>query len=76
MKGIKRYVAKTITIDDFRHTLETKEPKIIEQNVIKSYVHKICSKTIKKVALSANDDKVYLKKDGVQTYNIGHYKTK
>jgi len=36
----------------------------------------IYTQTINKVALSCTDDKVYICDNNIDTFNIGHYKTK
>ena len=71
-KGVKRSVASTLTINDYRHTLQTKEPKRINQNVIRSYKHQLFSETVNKVALSCFDDKRYICDDNINTYSFGH----
>jgi hypothetical protein len=71
-KGVKRSVASTLTINDYRHTLQTKEPKRINQNVIRSYKHQLFSETINKVALNCFDDKRFIANDNIHTYSFGH----
>ena len=44
-------------------------------NVIRSHKHEVFSETINKVALSSEDDKRIICKDGVHTLAHGHYKT-
>lgn len=43
-------------------------------NFIQSNKHVVHSKTIRKLVLSANDDKRYIMKDGINTLAYGHYK--
>jgi hypothetical protein len=43
-------------------------------NVIRSYHHEIYTEELNKVALSADDDKRIIMKDGVHTFAHGHYK--
>ena len=62
----------TLTINDYRHTLQTKEQKRINQNVIRSYKHQLFSETINKVALNCFDDKRYICDDNINTYSFGH----
>jgi hypothetical protein len=42
-------------------------------NVIRSYHHDIYTEEINKVALSADDDKRVIMKDGIHTLAYGHY---
>lgn len=76
-KGIKTCVAKNdLTIDDYKHALDSRDNKYITQNNIRSYGHQLYTETTKKVALSCRDDKVFICRDNYKTYNHGHYKTK
>ena len=43
-------------------------------NVFRSHLHDVYSEEINKVALSANDDKRIVLKDGVHTLAHGHYR--
>ena len=58
--------------DDFRHTLQTKESKRINQNVIRSYKHQLFSETVSKIALNCYDNKRYICNDNINTYSFGH----
>ena len=42
-------------------------------NVIRSHNHEIFAETVNKVALSYNDDKEIIFKDGIHTYSYGHF---
>ena len=46
----------------------------IYQNAIRSYEHELYTETQHKKALSANDDKVYICDNNINTYSFGHYK--
>ena len=46
-----------------------------KMNVIRSHKHEIFSKTVNKLALSANDDKRIILEDEISTSAYGHYKT-
>jgi hypothetical protein len=71
-KGVKTSVAKKeLSIHDYRHTLETLESKSVEQSNIRSYGHELYTEKQYKVALSARDDKVYISKNYINTYNFG-----
>jgi hypothetical protein len=75
-KGVKKCVAKNILIDDYRNTLYNRENKLINQNGIRSYGHQLFTEKVTKVALSCNDDKVYILDNNVGTRNIGHFMNK
>ena len=45
-----------------------------KMNVIRSYNHEIFSKTVNKIALSANDDKRIIRKNKISTFAYGYYK--
>jgi hypothetical protein len=71
-KGVKKSISDTLTINDYRHTLQTKESKRINQNVIRSYKHQLFSETVNKVALSCYDNKRYIADDNINTFSFGH----
>ncbi len=75
-KGVKTCVVKSsLTIDDYRYTLYNRKSKTITQNNIRSYGHQIFTERIRKVALSYNDDKVFICDDNVNTFiNHGHWR--
>ena len=76
-KGTKKLVIKkTISFNDFKNCLNTKEPQMRSQNLIGSKLHNIYTKTVNKKALSAYDDKRIIQKDGIHTLPYGHYRTK
>ena len=57
-KGVKKNVIKkSLSFEDYKKCLFSKEDLMKEMNVIRSENHDIYSMTINKVALSANDDK-------------------
>ena len=45
-----------------------------KMNVIRSYKHEVFTEEVNKTALSANDDKRYIREDGIETYAWWHYK--
>ena len=56
----------------FYEDMETiKTEGSVNQNVIRSYEHQIYTETIRKVALSPNDDKVYICDDKINTLTFG-----
>jgi len=76
-KGVKKSVVdKQINLSDYTHTLFSKDPKIIQQNVFRSYKHQLFTEKVSKVALSANDDKTFILDNNVETLTFGHYKIK
>ena len=76
-KGVKNnVVAKSITHEDYKNCLRTKEEQLRTMNVIRSHLHDIYTEQINKVALSADDDKRIILEDGVSTLAYGHYKIK
>ena len=57
-KGVKKNVIKkSLSFEDYKKFLFTKDELMKEMNIIRSQNHNIYSMTINKVALSANDDK-------------------
>ena len=74
-KGVKSCVVKQkLYINHYKHTLQTKESKSIQQNGIRSYGHQLFTETQTKVALSCYDDKRYICDDLVNTLSFGHNK--
>ena len=63
-------------MNDYRNTLYSRESMSVKQNGIRSYVHQVFTERINKVALSCNDDKVYILDNNVGTRNIGHFMNK
>ena len=45
-----------------------------KMNVIRSHKHDVYTEEVNKVALSSNDDKRYILKDGINTLARGHYR--
>ncbi len=76
-KGLKKGVAKKeLSIDKYRNVLFSRSTESISQNGIRSYGHQIYTEQTTKTALSACDDKVFIRDDNVHTYNFGHYATR
>ena len=44
-------------------------------NVFRSHLHDVYSEEVNKIALSANDDKRIILKDGINTLAHGHFRT-
>ena len=76
-KGVKSNVVNNeININDYRNTLNNRKSKSVSQNNIRSYGHQIFTESINKIALSCNDDKVYICDNNIDTRNHGHYLNK
>jgi hypothetical protein len=75
-KGVKGCVAKKITIDNYRDTLYNRDKMTVQQNGIRSYSHQLYTEKVNKVALSGNDDKVYILDNNINTRNHGHFLNK
>ena len=72
-KGVKKpVVKKTIQIEDYKRCLFTGKEQLRTMNVIRSHRHNIYTEEVNKVALSANDDKRVISKDGIHTLAHGH----
>ena len=72
----KNVVAKSITHEDYKNCLMTKNEQLRKMNVIRSHLHDIYTEQINKVALSADEDKRIILEDGIHTLAYGHYKLK
>ncbi|WAQ95244.1 hypothetical protein MAR_027934, partial [Mya arenaria] len=67
-KGVKQSVVKKeISFDDYKTCLFSRKEQLRKINVIRSHGHKIFTKEVNKIALSANDDKRFIQEDGVHT---------
>ena len=76
-KGIKKQVVEnTITHEDYKTCLTTGKEILRKQNILRSYEHEVYTEEVNKIALSAEDDKRYILKDGMHTLAWGHYKIK
>ncbi len=73
-KGVKKYIVKKITHDDYYDCLFNDTTHICEMNMLKQSNHVIYNLTQTKVSLSNTDDKRYYI-DHVNSYAHGHYKT-
>ena len=74
-KGVKKNVVKKeIMHEDFKATLFSGVRQIRNQNLIKSKGHNVFTEKMKKIALSADDDKRIVLDDGVSTLAIGHWR--
>ena len=72
-KGISRSVVKkTFHHEDFVQVLNTRIPTQAVQHSIRSYQHQLFTVQLRKMALSAYDDKRWLKEDGISSLAYGH----
>ena len=76
-KGVKKAVVrKSITHDDYKKCLLTREEQLRKMNVIRSHLHEVYTEEVNKVALSADDDKRVILTDGISTLAYGHWRAK
>ena len=67
-KGMKKNVVKkSIQMEDYKKCLFSGEKQMRKMNIIRSENHNIYSKEVNKVALSNDDDKRKVLKDGIHT---------
>lgn len=69
----KSVVKQTITHEDYKKCLFTKNEQLRTMNVIRSYRHEVYTEAVRKVALSANDDKRVILEHGIHTRAYGHF---
>ena len=75
-KGIKKNVTKNnICFLDYKTCLFTNVTQLRKMNVFRSHLHNVYSEEVNKIALSANDDKRVIQKDGIHTLAHGHFRT-
>ena len=76
-KGIKKIVKKNnVSFEDYLDCLFNSSLQRRNMNVIRWHDHNLYSETVNKVALSHEDDKRVIQKDGIHTYAHGHFNTK
>ena len=74
-KGIKKCVTKNnITFEDYETCLFTNVQQLRKMNIFKSHLHNVYSEEVNKIALSSNDDKRVVLKDGIHTLAHGHFR--
>jgi len=56
--------------------LLNREEQMRKMDVIRSHLHDVYTEKVNKVALSAEDDKRVIMKDGIHTSAYGHYRLK
>ena len=75
-KGTKKCVVdKTIKFQNYKDCLENGKEVYRNQLLFKSDHHRLYTLNIRKVALSANDDKRVIRQDGISTRAIGYQET-
>ena len=73
-KGIKKaIIKKNIIHDEYRECLFSGNMEMRKVNAIRSHKHEVFMETIKKVALSANDDKRIIIEEEISNFAHGHY---
>ena len=73
-KGVNKQVKDTkLKFDDYEQCIKSMQVKEVTMNCIRSDHHKLFTYEIKKVGLSAYDDKRYICDDGVTTRAHGHF---
>lgn len=76
-KGVKKAVINNeMTTELYKSTLFSRQQYKVKQSGFRSYKHQLYTEEIPKVALSGNDDKVYICDNNITTYTIGHYRTR
>ena len=74
-KGLKKSVVKkSISHEDYKKCLFSRNEQLRKMNIIRSHKHEIYTEEINKVALSPDDDKRHILEDGVHTLALGHYR--
>ena len=64
-----------ISFEDYEKCLFKNIKQLRRMNVFRSHRHDVYSEEINKIALSANDDKRIILKDGIHTMAYGHFRT-
>ena len=65
-----------LVFQDYKKCVLNKETQMRQMNVIRSHKHDVYAERQSKVALSHDDDKRIILKDGVHTLARGHYFSK
>ena len=69
-------IQKSLSHAHYRDVLETGIPTHTTMWQIRAYLHQLYTQRVRKVALSAFEDKRYVLADGKRTLAHGHYKTR
>jgi hypothetical protein len=74
-KGVKSSVVENeLKTQMYRHTLFSRQNHKVSQNGFRSKHHTLYTINTPKVALSCEDDKVYITDNNIHTYTLGHFK--
>ena len=74
-KGVKKDVVKrSISFEDYKRCLFSRDESMRKMNVIRSRSHEMFTEEINKTALSTNDDKRIIRPDGIHTLAYGHWR--
>ena len=73
-KGTKKNVTNFISHQNFKDVLFGRRFPPLENVSFRSHLHEIYTETVRKVALSAEDDKRVVMDDGRATFAIGHWR--
>jgi hypothetical protein len=71
-KGIKSYISKKLMTETYKKILFNRDKHEITQNGFVTENHEIYTISQEKIAISANDDKIYVCDDNIHTLNFGH----
>ena len=76
-KGVKERVKNTkLSFADYERALTSLRPQSVSMNMIRSDHHKVYSMRVRKIGLSAYDDKRHICADGISTLAHGHADTR
>ena len=76
-KGLTKAVREQqLAVKNFDECLQTHVKQSVTQHTIRSDHHKLFSYKMKKIGLSASDDKRWILDDGISTLAHGHYRTR
>ena len=71
-KGVKKNVVnKEITLNDYKNCLFSVRQQLRRMNMIRSHHHEVFTEQVKKIALSADDDKRIILPDRIHTLAHG-----
>ena len=73
-KGVQKSVKNKMSFNDYKQCLDNLCSKTVSMNTIRSDKHRLYTYNIKKVGLSAHDDKRFILEDGVRTLAHGHWR--
>ena len=71
-KGIKSYISKKLITESYKKILFNRKKHRIVQNGFITEEHEVYTVSQEKIAISANDDKIYVCDDNINTINFGH----